>query len=199
VRFGPVRPRLAEGEAARIQARISEGVAGVDPNLLVAARVFKTDPKTGRAPGGGEAVAVVRLRAVAGQPRTFEGSAPGLPLGSYTVRLDVPQLAEALHLDGAAGHAAGVPEATFSVNARDSSERVELAAARDPLDRLAAATGGRVFTASEATQLAPLLRARTRVVTRTLETPLWDQPAALILFFTILTVEWVARKRVGLP
>jgi hypothetical protein len=199
VRFGPVRPRLAEGEAARIQARIGAGVAGVGPDLLMAARVFKADPKTGRAPAGGEAVAVVPLRAMAGQPRTFEGTAPALPVGSYAVRLDVPQLAETLHLDGAPGQAAGVPEATFSVSARDTSERVELAAARDPLDRLAAATSGRVFTASEAGQLPPLLRARTRVVSRTVETPLWDQPAALILFFAILTVEWVARKRVGLP
>jgi hypothetical protein len=199
VRFGPVRPRLAESEPARIQARIGAGVDGVGPELLMAARVFKADPKTGRAPAGGEAVAVVPLRAVAGQSRTFEGTAPVLPVGSYAVRLDVPRLAEALHLDGAAGQAAGVPEATFSVSARETSERVELAAARDPLDRLAAATGARVFTASEAGQLPPLLRARTRVVSRTVETPLWDQPAALILFFTILTVEWVARKRVGLP
>ena len=82
---------------------------------------------------------------------------------------------------------------------RQTSENIELAAARDPLDRLAGATGGRVFADYEAGQLAPLLRARTKTVSRTEETPLWDQPIALILFFAILTVEWVARKRLGLP
>ena len=32
-----------------------------------------------------------------------------------------------------------------------------------------------------------------------IETTLWDQPAALILFFALLTVEWALRKRAGLP
>jgi hypothetical protein len=102
-----------------------------------------------------------------------------------------------LHLAGGPGQ--DVPEAALDVVARDTSERVELAAARDPLDRLAAATGGRVFADHEADQLPPLLHARTRATTRTVETPLWDQPVALLLFFAILTVEWVTRKRVGLP
>ena len=52
---------------------------------------------------------------------------------------------------------------------------------------------------TEQRQLPPLLHARTHVTTRTEETRLWDQPAALLLFFALLTVEWVARKRVGLP
>jgi hypothetical protein len=195
VRFGPIKPRVDEGEGARLQARISEGIPGVGPDLLIAARVFKADPRTGTATG--EAVAVVPLRAVAGQPRTFEGNAPPIAIGPYVVRLDVPQLAEPLRLDPARDPK--VPEAPLEVVARDTSERVELAAARDPLDRLAAATGGRVLADHEADRLAPLLRARTRQTTRTEETPLWDQPAALLLFFAILTVEWVARKRVGLP
>ena len=195
VRFGVVRPRVALGEAAQLQARISDGVTGISPDLLVAARVFKADPGTGRATG--ETVALVPLRAAASQPRTFEGSAPPLPIGSYAVRLELPQLAEALHLDGSQGQP--VPEASLHVMARETSERVELAAARDPLDRLAAATGGRVFADFEADELPPLIRARTRTITRTEETRLWDQPAALILFFAILSIEWIARKQVGLP
>jgi hypothetical protein len=194
VRFGPVRPRVAEGDGARLQAKIAEGVAGVGPDLLVAARVFKADARTGAATG--EAVAVVPLRAVAGQPRTFEGTAPALPIGGYAVRLDVPQLAGALHLDARAGRR---PEASLDVVARETSERIELAAARDPLDRIAAATGGVVLADHEADALASRLRSLTRSATRTEETPLWDHPAALGLFFALLTVEWVARKRVGLP
>ena len=144
VRFGPVRPRVPEGEGARIQARIAEGIAGVGPDLLIAARVFPRDAKTGEPTG--EAVAVVPLRMVAGQPRTFEGAAPSLPLGAYVVRLDVPQLAEVLHLDASPQ----APKAALDVVARDTSERIELAAARDPLDRLAAAPGGRVVADFEA-------------------------------------------------
>jgi hypothetical protein len=195
VRFGAVRPRVVEGEVARLQARLSAAAPVVGPDLLVAARIFKADPKTGRA--SGEAVALVPLRAAVGHPRTFEGSAPSLPPGPYAVRLDVPQLAEALDLDDQPGRT--VPEAAFHVDPRDTSERVELAATRDPLDRLAGATGGRVLADFDADQLPPLLHARTRSVTRTVETPLWDQPASLLLFFAILTIEWIVRKRVGLP
>ncbi len=65
--------------------------------------------------------ALVPLSAVAGQSRTFEGTAPALPVGTYAIRLDAPQLAEALHLDPA-------PEARLDVIARQTSEDVELSA-----------------------------------------------------------------------
>lgn len=191
VRLGPLKLRSGEGAPVRLQARISEGVPGVRPDLLIAARVFPAGPKAA------EAVAVVPLRPAPGQPRTFEGVAPALPIGAYVVRLDAPGLTEALHLEPPPP--APRPEAALEVVARDTSERVELAAARDPLDRLAAATGGRVLADHEADQLPALLRARTTETVRTEETPLWDQPAALLLFFGIVTAEWVARKRLGLP
>jgi hypothetical protein len=202
VRFGPLKPRAAEGEPVRLQARISEGVPGVGPDVLLAARVFRAAPLENGSDGQaaptptptGEAVAIVPLRPVPGQPRAFEGIAPGLPVGSYVIRLDAPGLAQALGLEGA-----NPPVATLEVTQRDGSERVELAAARDPLERLAAATGGRVVLDADAGTLPPLLRSRTKTVVRTEETPLWDQPLSLVLFFAVLTVEWVARKRAGLP
>jgi hypothetical protein len=196
VRFGPLKPRAAEGEGVRIQARIAEGVPGVTPDLLIAARIHRLDAATRRSTG--EPVAIVPLTPVAGQPRTYAGGAPPLPAGAYAIRLDVPQLAESLQLDAPRADQP-IPEALLDVVVRDTSELIELAAARDPLERLAAATGGRVLADHEADQLAPLIGSRTKTITRTEETPLWDQPAALILFFALLTVEWVARKRLGLP
>ncbi len=197
VRFGPSKPRYEEGERVTLQARISDGIAGVGPDLLIAAKIFRVDPgKTGSA--SGEPVAIVPMRTVAGQPRTFGGDVPALEAGTYVMRLDVPQLVETLKLDQGLNNGK-VPEAPFEIVSRESSERVELAAARDQVEQLASATGGRVLADFEANELAGLLRARTRRSTRMVETPLWDQPAFLVLFFGILTVEWVARKRVGLP
>ncbi len=194
VRFGPSQPRIAEGDDLRIQARISEGIPGIGPDLLIAARAFKVDPRS--RPTTSDEVAVVPLSAVAGQPRMYEGTAPALPSGSYAIHLDVPQFAASLHLEPASG---AVPEARMNIVDRQTSETIELAASRDPLDRLAGATGGRVLADYEAGELAPLLRARSKTVSRTEETTLWDQPTALLVFFGILTVEWATRKRLGLP
>ena len=47
--------------------------------------------------------------------------------------------------------------------------------------------------------LPALLKARSKPVEKTEETPLWDHPGTLVLFFAILTAEWILRKRAGLP
>lgn len=197
VRFGPLNPTAGDREPFRVQARISEGVPGIGPQTLLAARVFPASSPTANAEGDADAVAVVPLREIPGRPRTFEGVAPGLPVGSYLIRLEAPGLTGALGLEPSSE--GKVPEASLEVAERDGPERVELAATRDPLDRLAGATGGRVFADHEADALPDLLRARNLPRARTEETPLWDQPGALLLFLAVMTVEWVARKRVGLP
>jgi hypothetical protein len=195
VRFGPDRSRLHDGESPRLTARFAEGVTGAGPGLLVVARIFKAVASPGEAPkADGDAVAIVPLQPVPAQPRTFAASAPALPTGRYLVRLEVPQLAEAMK----AGTGTE-PEAMLEITPRQTSELVDLAAARDPLDRLASATGGRVFTVADADQLPGILRSRSVTKTHIEETTLWDRPWALALFFGILTFEWILRKRVGLP
>ena len=72
VRFGPGKARYQEGERIELQARISDSVAGVGPELLIAARIFRLDAKTNAATG--EPVAIVPLRLVVGQPRALERS-----------------------------------------------------------------------------------------------------------------------------
>jgi hypothetical protein len=191
VRFGPIRPRIAEGEGARIRARIAERVSEIRADLLIAARIVKA-PQSDRSIHPAEAettMALVPLRTTAeAGPRTFEGIAPALPAGSYSVRLEVPQLAQTTQL-----------EAALEVQAPETSELVELAASRPPLERLAAATAGRVFDVKEIGILPPLLRARTVLAPRDLEIPLWSHPAALVAVFALLSAEWLVRKHVGLP
>jgi hypothetical protein len=195
VRFGPDRSQIAEGEGARLVARFTDGAQGAGREQLVVARVFTAVTRPGEPPRAeGASVAIIPLQAVPGQPRTFAATTPILPAGRYVVRLDARELV------AATGTGANPPpEAALEVTPRQTSELVELAAARDPLDRLAAATGGRVFTVSDALQLPGVLRSRMIVKHRTEETTLWDRPWGLGLFFAIVTFEWVVRKRVGLP
>jgi hypothetical protein len=195
VRFGPERSRLPEGENTRLIARFADSVPGVGPEQLVVARIFKTVARPGEPPQAeGAAVAIIPLHAVSGQPRTFAATAPALSPGRYLVRLEIGQVAE-----GVSSRTSPPPEIVLEITPRQTSELVELSAARDPLDRLAAATGGRVFTVSDADQLPGVLHRRLIVKTRTEEMTLWDRPWALGLFFGILTIEWILRKRVGLP
>lgn len=187
VRFGPTRPRVPEGDVSTVRAQFADDAPGVSADLLAAAKVFKRGPDGKPA---GEAAAVVPLRPRADQPRTFEAAAPPLPPGSYLVQLDVPQLG------------ADAPSdifASLEILSRDTPERVELAADRDSLDRLAATTGGKVFTVAEVGLLPALLKSRTIERTRTEETSLWDRPWALALFFAVLAAEWALRKKAGLP
>jgi hypothetical protein len=111
------------------------------------------------------------------------------------VRLDVPQLATSLELPSAQP----APEAPLEVSERFTPERVELAARSDLLEHLASTTGGRLLADHEALELPELLQGRTLETVRTAETPLWDTPWALAVFFTLLALEWALRKRAGLP
>ena len=89
--------------------------------------------------------------------------------------------------------------ANLEILTGDTPERVDLAADRGALDRLAATTGGKVFTAEEAGELPKLLQSRTIERDRAEESSLWDRPWALVLFFAVLTLEWGLRKKAGLP
>ncbi len=64
VRFGPDRARLGEGELPRLTARFADGVAGVGPDMLVVARVFKAAASRGEPRRAeGEPVAIIPLAA----------------------------------------------------------------------------------------------------------------------------------------
>ncbi|WZO98412.1 hypothetical protein EP7_005473 [Isosphaeraceae bacterium EP7] len=182
-RFGPTRSRLPEGDAPSIQARFAEGTAGLTPDLLVAARIFRADD-----PSRTRAVAIAPLHPLPGRPRVYQGEATPLPPGSYVIRLEAPTLT-----------AEGPPlEAPLDVNPREFGELIDLAADPAPPEQLARATGGRVFLDHEAAALPGSIRPRVHTLTRRVSTPLWDGPAALLTIFAILTAGWALRRRSGL-
>lgn len=191
VQFGPDPPRVVEDSPARIRARFADDARGVEPGLMVAARVLKAPEKPDAPPG--ETVALVPLRPRPDEPRVFESQAPVLPPGRYVVRLDVPDLADALKAEG------GEVTAALEVTPRETPEAIDLAADRGLVERLAAETGGTVLADTEIDRLPALLQGRAVVRTRIEPTRLWDRPEALLLFLGLVTTEWIVRKRAGLP
>ena len=188
-RSSPGSPRA---NRRRLQARSARASPGVGPDLLIAARVFQADPKPEATARPSPSSRSAPSRA---SPGRFEGERPAVADRRVRRPARRPRLAEPLRLDPAR-HAAH-PRGPAGSRRPRHLRAVELAAARDPLD-LAAATGGRVFADYEADQL-PASPRPDPADDPTEETPLWDHPRAFLLFFAILTAEWVARKRVGLP
>ena len=193
-RFGPTRSRVNEGQSLMLRARFSEDAVGVGPGLLVAAKIYRAsvssaeESEAASAVPEGEPVAVVPLRQAPLQPRVFEAQAPPLPAGFYVVRLEAPQV------DGAP-----TDLAPLEILNGGGLELVELAAAREPLESLAQATGGAVFADFEASKLLPSIQAQNKPRTRVESSSLWDRPLTLALFFALLAGEWILRKRAGLP
>lgn len=199
VRFGPTRPRVVEGWPVAVRARVSDARAAG----LMAARIFRArgagtapleaspSPEAARPPTApeaeGEAVAVVALRPSPTLPGVFEGGSPGLPAGSYVVRLDAPEL------PGAPDDLAGL-----EVEAEAGGETVELAASRDALAALAAPGGGLVAADFEADRVLDRLTAVRRERTRVETIALGERPEALVLFLGLVGLEWFWRKRLGL-
>jgi len=67
------------------------------------------------------------------------------------------------------------------------------------LKRLAEDTGGRYYTAADASSLAEDITYLGRGVTVVQEKDLWDMPIVLALLVGLVGGEWFLRRRVGLP
>ena len=65
--------------------------------------------------------------------------------------------------------------------------------------RLNLTGSGRVFHPDEIGEIPDLFRDPTAAVVLREETVLWDTWGVIVLFFGLMTVEWVVRKLNGLP
>jgi uncharacterized membrane protein len=93
----------------------------------------------------------------------------------------------------------GTQVTVSTFHAGESQEELDDPRARpERMAELAAATGGRAFSPEESKALEEAVRARTRTVTRTHVVALWNLPLTLFLFFTLVCVDCLVRKRRGM-
>jgi len=196
--------RLRGGDP-RLQAAVDRGVMAPEEQAEVRARATLAD---GSAAPGAVTVTLERLD---------EAGAPAGEAGKRTVEMVPMAESPSLHQVAVAGlgegrwrlriasdhpHLEGLVEERELVVRRDlGREGVELAADPAWLERMAAATGGRAGGFHQAGEivadfLAPLKpRRRQQVETRSL----WDGYLVLQVIVGLLLVEWIWRRRRGMP
>jgi hypothetical protein len=151
-------------------------------------------PNPGLAPTSGDVTVQVEkrgqgprklsLKLVPGTRNVFEGVLPQAAEGEYEIRLLPPPILEG-----------PVPTSSFRVDATvNEFERIEM---NEPeLIRAVEATGGKFYTPLEAGGLLKDLPPPSKVPLDTdPPIPLWNTWPVLSLFLTLITSEWVFRKR----
>ena len=188
VRFGPRKPVIEQGGDVEIGVRLSDQAKKLPPGAPAAVRIVRT--KDGQPD---EQVAQIDLQRMANRPRELEAKARDLPPGHYVAELVIPELGEQL------SSPTGPLRAPFTVSSRPSTEMLDLAMNLSLLEEIAAKSGGKVFTAENANELADLLAQKTAVREYRTDTKLWEAWPTLAAFLVLLTLEWLARKWAGLP
>jgi hypothetical protein len=122
----------------------------------------------------------VGLEPVVGQPGRFQGLLPNPPAGPVKLQLPLP--------------GGGVLEESFTVR-ESRTETDDVRVRRDVLERLASASGGKVFDPSQIDQLTSLLPTDVEsTVLTSPPRPLWDRPWVVLAFVGLLAAEWITRK-----
>ncbi|MCE9534347.1 MAG: hypothetical protein K8T89_24975, partial [Planctomycetes bacterium] len=189
VRFGVREPVYRSDQDVEMIVRLGESVQKLDANALKGAKLFR---KT--TPGGPEeAVALTPLKPNPEIPGQLEGIQSNLPPGDYSMELSIPDIEnKLLDADGKK------PRATFKVLPPETGEMLNLATNWERMKEIADKSGGLMLPADKAAELIEKLQ--TRTASREIPTDkfLWQSWWLLVPLLTLLTVEWLMRKWVGL-
>lgn len=185
-RMGTDRISYTPGEPIFIRARLAD-TAFTPLTRLAPQAIIRTDD--------GREWMRLDLDYQAGSSGLYEARLPGdLPAGTYAVDIDVPGLAAIL------GDA--MPESLGCgltvIPSRQPREFAHLTADHGVPRLLATRSGGLALTPPEIDALETAFGepSRTRVETR--EIPVWSTPWILLILLSLLTMEWLIRKKGGL-
>ncbi|MBC7968232.1 MAG: hypothetical protein H7Z17_20185 [Fuerstia sp.] len=187
VRWNPkLLPQLA-GASVEIVATLVEPPASL-PAAPTPERSKQPSKDAALAPDDVEHVTVLTPSADAAE--RYTGRLPRLSAGAWKVRLRVTggNLAENNTI-----------ESEVLVRKQMSQELANVSCNRALLTQLAELTNGAVVEPYEAERLISLVQPKDRPEEKLKERTLWDHWLVLLIFFTLLTSEWVLRKLNGLP
>ena len=123
-------------------------------------------------------------------PERFIGRLPRLTSGAWRVQLKVT--------DGTIAMKEMV-QGELLVQKQASAELANVSCNRDLLTQLSELSGGKLIEPFEAERLIDLVQPKDQAEQKIQERSLWDHWLILLVFFTLLTSEWVIRKLSGLP
>lgn len=132
----------------------------------------------------------LQLQPVENAPERFRGSLSSLPPGRYRVRL------------AAANTSITLTDDVFSelqVTKRVSTELANVSCHREFLQQIADAAGGRLMEPWQLSELPDLLSVQPESSDEIQERTLWDHWGTMLMFFVLLSAEWITRKMHGLP
>ena len=130
------------------------------------------------------------LTAAADAPERFSGRLPRLSPGAWNLQLRVT---------GGTISMRDTIQSEILVSRQASAELANVSCNRDLLKQLADLSGGELIEPFDTERLVSLVQPMNQTSQKIQERTLWDHWIVMLLFFTLLTSEWVIRKLNGLP
>jgi hypothetical protein len=175
--------QLALGQDAVFEVRWQKRFLDLNPGLTASIELFREADAASTKP-----FSRIELKPVDGSPLLFQARAVGLPSGTWTAKVAIEN-----------GNLGSEVSTSLYVSDPLTGELSDLSANRDLLTRLAELSGGELLMPDEAHRIVELLQPPEGSSQTLEETTLWDHWVFLLLFFALLTSEWVVRKLNGLP
>jgi len=123
-------------------------------------------------------------------PERYTGQLPKLSPGAWRIQLRVT---------GGTLQMKETVQSEILVRAQVSAELADVSCNRQLLKQLSDLSGGQMIEPFDSEQLVSLIQPKEQTASKIQERTLWDHWLLLLIFFTLLTSEWVIRKLNGLP
>ncbi|MBI5169973.1 MAG: hypothetical protein HZA61_10830 [Candidatus Eisenbacteria bacterium] len=179
-----------QGEPLRVQPERWLSAGGERVRLLATLQNDAFEPVAGATLTGSASDGAGHSRELAftpGEAGAYTATLEGLPAGTWQVNVRAER----------SGREAGRARSEFAVD-RWSLEALRAEPDSATLAAVAAGSGGAVTLAADAKRWAGAIETRTLTRRRTASTRLWESPWLFAAIVTLLSAEWIARRRRGL-